>query len=237
MFAPNNLPNISGISFIILNNSSSFNYNKDDYNVESIFNDEEKKIIKKYFKDDEKYQTFINKISILEKSSIVKEKEMNMKIKLIENKLKEKDKELFEIKQESKEKDNTIIALNIQNKELKKTANELINKINFLTKTLNELDQKNQLIMKKNEQIKNSIFNIDGIIEAKSKEGNIIPIIKETNTNNDKNDKSNIEETNHSKNGNKSPNSPHQTNKDKEEKNKNSFNITNSNSELGSDNI
>ena len=51
--------------------------------------------------------------------------------------------------------------------------------------------------MKKNQQIKNTIFNIDGIIEAKSKEGNIIPIVKESNSNNDK---SNIEETNHSKN-------------------------------------
>ena len=89
-----------------------------------------------------------------------------------------------------------------------------MSKINLLTKTINELDQKNQLILKKNEQIKNTIFSIDGIIEAKSKEGNDIPIIKEANTNSDSNK---IEETNHSRNTNK------------EEKNNNSFNITNSN--------
>jgi hypothetical protein len=209
--------------------SSSFNYNKDNNNIESVFNDEEKKIIKKYFGDDEKYQNFIKKISILEKSSIIKEKEMIMKIRLIENKLKDKENELIELKKEAKEKDSTIIVLNVQNKELKKTANELINKINILSKSLNELDQKNQLIMKKNQQIKNTIFSIDGIIEAKSKEGNTIPIIKDSNSNNDK---SNIEESIHSKNGNISS---HQTNK--EEKNKNIFNITNSNSEEGSDNL
>ena len=98
---------------------------------------------------------------------------------------------------------------------MKKNTNELISKINFLTKSLNDLDQKNQLIMKKNEEIRNSIFNIDGIIEAKSKEGNTIPIVKEKKKKNN-----NLEETNRTKN---------------EEKNKNSFNFTNSD-EAGEDN-
>ena len=208
--------------------SSSFHYNKENNNSESIFTENEKKVIKNFFNDEENYQNFINKISILEKSSIVKEKEMIMKIKLMENKLKEKDKENEDIKKESKEKDNIIIALNVQNKELKKTVNELITKINLLTKTINELEEKNQLILKKNKEFQNTIFNIDGIIEAKSKKGDIIPILKEVNINIEKTKK---EETNHSKNGS---NSPHQTNK--EEKNKN-LNITNSNSELGSDNL
>ena len=39
------------------------------------------------------------------------------------------------------------------------------------------------MILKKNEQIKNSIFNIDGIIEAKYQEGKNIPLIMEKNTN------------------------------------------------------
>lgn len=77
-------------------------------------------MIKNYFIDDENYQNFINKINILEKSSIVKEKEMDMKIKIIDNKLKEREKELELLKKETKEKDNVIIALNIENKELKK---------------------------------------------------------------------------------------------------------------------
>lgn len=71
--------------------------------------------------------------------------------------------------------------------------------------------------MKKNEEIRNSIFNIDGIIEAKSKEGNTIPIVKEKNN---KNKNNNLEETNRTKN---------------DEKNKNSFNFTNSD-EAGEDN-
>ena len=83
--------------------------------------------------------------------------------------------------------------------------------------------------MKKNQQIKNTIFNIDGIIEAKSVEGNIIPITKESNT---KNDDNNFVDKNNSKNGN---NSFQQTNK--EGKNKGNLNITNNNSEPGSDNI
>ena len=73
--------------------------------------------------------------------------------------------------------------------------------------------------MKKNEEIKNSIFNIDGIIEAKSKEGNTIPIVKEK-KNKNKNKNNNLEETNRTKN---------------DEKNKNSFNFTNS-AEAGEDN-
>ena len=194
--------------------SSSFNYNKNKSNPESVFTESELKLIKNYFNDEEIYKNFINKINILEKSSIVKEKEMNLKIKSLENKLKDKEDELENIKKESKEKDNTIIGLNVQNKELKKTANELMNKINILSQTLSELDQQNKLIMKKNEQIKNTIFSIDGIIEAKSKEGNNIPITKEANT---YSDNSQIEDTNHSRNINK------------EEKNNNTFNLTNSN--------
>ena len=73
----------------------------------------------------------------------------------------------MELKKESKEKENTIITLNVQIKELKKNKEELIEKINFLAKTLSLLDHKNQMILKKNEEIRNSIFNIDGIIEAK----------------------------------------------------------------------
>ena len=198
--------------------SSSFNYDKNNSNSigDSIFSSEEKIILKNLFIDDEDYKNFMNKINILEKSSIIKEKEMTMKIKLIENKLKEKEKELEQIKKESKEKDNAIIVLNVENKELKKISNELNNKLNLLSNTLNELEQKNQDIMKKNERIKKTIFSIDGIMEGKSKEGKIIPIVKEPNNN--------MEETSRIKDI-------------KEEKNKNNLNFSNSNSdEAGSDN-
>jgi hypothetical protein len=159
--------------------SSSFNYNKETYNVNPIFSSDEKDIIKKLFNDEEKYQNFITKINILEKSSIIKEKEMDMKIKIFNNKLNDKEIEIIELVNELKEKDNTIIALNAHNRELKKTSYELINRINVLTKSLNESNQKYESFEKKYKEIKNSIFSIDGIIEAKSKEGNIIPITLE----------------------------------------------------------
>ena len=143
-----------------------------------------------------------------------------MKIKLIENKLKQKEKELLEVKKESKERENTIIALNVQIKELKKNKEELIEKINFLAKTLSLLDQKNQMILKKNEEIRNSIFNIDGIIEAKSKEGKPIPLLMENNNN------TKIKSNNQQKNGNDSINQS-----SREEKN--SYKYTNSDENEG----
>ena len=68
-----------------------------------------------------------------------------------------------------------------------------MNQMNYLTQILNELEQKNQNIEKQNKEIKNTIFNIDGIIEAKSKEGNSIPILKEYNNKNNEIDNFNNE--------------------------------------------
>ena len=191
-------------------------------NVEAIFTNEEINTIKNSFYDEKKYESFINKINILEKATKSKEKEMNMKIKLIENKLKDKEKELIELKKQAKEKESKILTLNIQNKELKKNKEDLLNKINFLAQTLNQLDIKNQMILKKNEQIKNSIFNIDGIIEGKLKEGKTIPLLMEVKSND-----INIEKNNN-KNGNYSINQS-----SREEKN--SYKYTNSD-EIGEDN-
>ena len=199
--------------------NSSFDYNTNN-NVETIFTNEEINTIKNSFYDEQKYESFMNKINILERASLSKEKEMKMKIKLIENKLKQKEKELLELKKESKEKENTIITLNVQIKELKKNKEELIEKINFLAKTLSLLDHKNQMILKKNEEIRNSIFNIDGIIEAKSKEGNPIPLLMENNNN------INIKSNNRQKNGNDSINQS-----SREEKN--SYKYTNSDENEG----
>jgi hypothetical protein len=195
-------------------------------NVEPVFTNEEINTIKNSFIDEHKYENFINKLNILEKASLTKEKEMNMKIKMYQNKLKEKDNQLDDLKKKSKEKDNIIISLNVENKELKKHKIDLINKLNFLTKTLNELDQKNQLILRKNEQIKNTIFSIDGIIEANTKEGNPIPILVEVNNGNIMLEKS--KNNNLQKNGNDSINQS-------SGEEKNSIKITNSD-EVGGDN-
>ena len=150
----------------------------EQFNPESIFTVEEIDNLKNIFYDDRRYENFLNKINILQKATVSKEKEMNMKVKLFENQLKEKEKEIKDINEKSKEKDNKIIELNVQNKELKKIQDDLIMKINYLANELNTLEKKNQQILKKNEEIKNSIFNIDGIIEATSKEGKIIPLVE-----------------------------------------------------------
>ena len=148
-------------------------------NPESIFTIEEIDILKSSFYDESKYQKFLNKISILQKASISKEKEMNMKTKLFENQLKQKEKEIKTMNENSIEKDKKITELNLQNKELIKIQDDLVNKIKYLANEFNQLEEKNQMIQKKNEQLKNSIFNIDGIIEATSKEGEPIPLFVE----------------------------------------------------------
>ena len=146
---------------------------------ESIFSSEEIEILKNSFYDERKYEKFLNKISILQKATITKEKEMNMKVKIFENQLKQKENEIKTLNEKFKEKDNKIIELNVQNKELKKIQDDLVIKIKYLANEFNQLEEKNQMMMKKNEQIKNSIFNIDGIIEATSKEGETIPLLVE----------------------------------------------------------
>ena len=148
-------------------------------NPESIFTIEEIDILKSSFYDESKYQKFLNKISILQKASISKEREMNMKTKLFENQLKQKEKEIKTLNENSIEKDKKITELNLQNKELIKIQDDLVNKIKYLANEFNLLEEKNQMILKKNEQLKNSIFNIDGIIEATSKEGEPIPLFVE----------------------------------------------------------
>ena len=146
---------------------------------ESIFTVEEIDILKNSFYDERRYEQFLNKISILQKATISKDKEMNMKVKIFENQLKQKEKEIKSLNEKAKEKDNKIIELNVQNKELKRIQDDLVMKIKYLANEFNQLEEKNQLILKKNEQIKNSIFSIDGIIEATSKEGDPIPLLVE----------------------------------------------------------
>ena len=155
------------------------NSNEETFDPESIFTIEEIGILKSNFYDDQRYEKFLNKISILHKATVSKEKEMNMKIKLFENQLKQKENEIKSLKEKSKEKDNKITELNVKNKELKKVQDDLILKLNYLANELNQSEEKNKQILKQNEKFKNSIFNIDGIIEANSTDGNTIPLLME----------------------------------------------------------
>ena len=93
--------------------------------------------------------------------------------------LKQKENEIKSLKEKSKEKDNKITELNVKNKELKKVQDDLILKLNYLANELNQSEEKNKQILKQNEKFKNSIFNIDGIIEANSTDGNTIPLLME----------------------------------------------------------
>jgi len=161
---------------------------------EAIFSIEEIDNLKSSFYDERRYQQFLNKISILQKATISKEKEMNMKVKVFENQLKQKENEIKTLYEKSKEKDNKIIELNVRNKDLQKIQDDLVMKIKLLATEFNQLEEKNQMIQKKNEQIKNSIFSIDGIIEAKSKEGKLIPLLEEV-----RKDSITIEKTNANK--------------------------------------
>ena len=157
--------------------------NKEIDIFDNMFEIDEKDALKSILGEGERFQKFLNKLNILDKAANIKEKEMNRNIKSIETILKQKEKELVKANGQIKEKDNIISVLTIKNKELKKTSNELVNQINYLTQLLIELDKKNKNIINENKQIKNTIFNIDGIIEAKSIEGNIIPIVKDKDIN------------------------------------------------------
>ena len=206
-----------------LNKNLNSYINKENDIFENMFEADERDALKNSLGEGERFQKFVNKLNILDKAALSKEKEMSLKIKLIETKLKQKEKELIKSNEENKEKDNIISDLTIKNKELSKNINELVNQINYLTQLLTELDKKNENIINQNKQIKNTIFNIDGIIEAKSKEGNIIPILKD----NDINDEifSEIKDIN---DNSKKENYSSKNESFKEAKNK-SFSISNSN--------
>ena len=153
--------------------------------MEKIFSVDERDSLKNILGEGERLKNFINKLTVLDKAAIIKEKEMSLKIKVIENELKQKERELNKSIEQIKEKNNIISDLSIKNKELTKNVNELVNQINNLSQLLTELDQKNEHIIKENIQIKSTIFNIDGIIESKTNEGKIIPILKNNKDNND----------------------------------------------------
>ena len=159
--------------------------NKENNILEKIFSVDERDSLKNILGEGERLNNFINKLNVLDKAAIIKEKEMSLKIKVIENELKQKERELNKSIEQIKEKNNIISDLSIKNKELTKNVNELVNQINNLSQLLTELDQKNEHIIKENIQIKSTIFNIDGIIESKTNEGNIIPILKNNKDNND----------------------------------------------------
>ena len=179
----NNYKNISPIKKNKIENSKNeIKINKDG--LINLFNSEELISIKKLFDDnEEKFSNFVKKINVIEKYISVKEKEMNQTIKIMENKMKKNNDLLKSAQNMIKDKNKELVRLNIEIKDLNQIKNLLIQKIKELNNSLNEEKNNNLLLKKENSKIKNSIFNIDGIIG-----GNII---KENNEKNNLNEKKN----------------------------------------------
>ena len=136
----------------------------------NLFNSEELICIKKLFEEnEEKFNTFVKKINVIENYIFVKEKEMNQNIKNMENKMKKNNDMLKKAQNIIKEKTKELVRLNIEIKDLNQIKTLLIQKIKELNNTINEEKNNNQILKEENLRIKNSIFSIDGIIA-----GNII---------------------------------------------------------------
>ena len=131
----------------------------------NILSSEEIIIIKKLFDDDEeKFSNFIKKINIIEKYISIKEKEMNQNIKLMENKLKKNKILLQEAQNIIKQKTNELLKLNSEIKDLNQVKVLLIQKIKDINNSLNKEKNNNKILKDENEKLKNSVFNIEGII-------------------------------------------------------------------------
>ena len=75
-------------------------------------------------------------------------------------------------------KNKLIKDLSKQNEKITTEKEELTKQLILLYKEFTILEQTNKEITEKNNEYKSSLFCIDGIIEATSKDGNKIPIIK-----------------------------------------------------------
>ena len=148
-----------------------------------LFNSEELLSIKRLLDDnEEKYYNFIKKINIIEKYVSVKEKEMNQNIKIIENKLKKTNELYTEAKNTIKEKEKEITKLNLEIRDLNQIKLLLVQKIKELNIFLSTEKNNNQMLKDENIKIKNSIFNIDGIVgKDLIKEKDITKLKKERN--------------------------------------------------------
>ena len=148
----------------------------------NLLNSEEIMSIKTLFDgNEEKFSNFVKKINAIEKYIFIKEKEMNQNIKIMKNKMKDKDNLLIKAQNTIKQKTNELVKLNLQIKDLNQIKEVLILKIKELNNTINEEKNNNQILQKEYLEIKNSIFNIDGIIG-----GNIIKENTDKNKNNQK---------------------------------------------------
>ena len=165
------------------NSKNEVRMNKDG--LINLLNSEELICIRKLFDDnEEKFSNFVKKINVIEKYIFVKEKEMNQTIKNMENKLKENTDLLKNAQLIIKLKTNELVKLNVEKKNFNETKIILIQKINDLNNSINEEKNKNLVLIEENSRIKNSIFNIEGIIgdniiKEKSKNNNLANIYEE----------------------------------------------------------
>ena len=131
--------------------------------------------LERLFEED---NNFFKKLVAYEKLIISKKNEMESSIRHYENELK-KNKEKLKIEQNIlKKKEKEIKDLNKEKELLKLEKNNLEKACINLYNNYTSLSQEYQLINEKNEENKNSVFSIEGIIEATSKDGIKIPLIK-----------------------------------------------------------
>ena len=165
------------------NSKNEVRMNKDG--LINLLNSEELICIRKLFDDnEEKFSNFVKKINVIEKYIFVKEKEMNQTIKNMENKLKENTDLLKNAQLIIKLKTNELVKLNVEKKNFNENKIILIQKINDLNNSINEEKNKNLVLIEENSRIKNSIFNIEGIIgdnimKEKIKNNNLANIYEE----------------------------------------------------------
>ena len=95
-----------------------------------------------------------------------------------ESNIKTQKEKITEMETELNKKTKLIKDLSKQNEKIATEKEELTKQLLLLYKEFTVLEQTNKDITEKNQEYESSLFCIDGIIEATSKDGNKIPIIK-----------------------------------------------------------
>ena len=154
--------------------------------VERFGGDDTLDSLQKIYDDD---FNFFRKLISYDKVIKSKIKNFESTIRHNESDIKTKQEKITEMETEINKKNKLIKDLSKQNEKITTEKEELTKQLILLYKEFTILEQTNKEITEKNNEYKSSLFCIDGIIEATSKDGNKIPIIKT----NDENKNNNID--------------------------------------------
>ena len=143
--------------------------------VERFKGDEIIESLERLFEED---NNFFKKLVSYEKVINSKKNEMESTIRHYESELKKNKENLKNEQNLLKKKEKEIKDLNKEKDMLKLERDNLEKACVSLYNNYTSLSQEYQLINEKNEENKNSIFSIEGLIEATSNDGNKIPLTK-----------------------------------------------------------